>query len=240
MDKFQNKYRIASARAQWWDYGWNGAYFITICTQNREHFFGKIVDSKFIPSQIGQLAKTIWHEIPNKFQYVELGDFVVMPNHIHGILILDKPDGNTNHGTNDNNRDTNDNNRDKNVQTRLIASFAETRLIASLQTAEQNQNQTKTGGFAGNKNPMINDNISRIIRWYKGRCSFEIKNDEILKSTTYLNAIKQDEINWQKFHDKLYDNFEKLIPKPNADYFQSMMTLDEIIVAVEQIKNNSC
>jgi hypothetical protein len=65
-------------------------------------------------------------------------------------------------------------------------------------------------------------------------------NDEILKSTTYLNTIKQDEINWQKFHDKLYDNFEKLIPKPNADYFQSMMTLDEIIVAVEQIKNNSC
>jgi hypothetical protein len=41
--KFQNKYRIASARAQWWDYGWNGAYFITICTQNREYFFGEMV-----------------------------------------------------------------------------------------------------------------------------------------------------------------------------------------------------
>jgi putative transposase len=199
MDKFQNKYRIASARAQWWDYGWNGAYFITICTQNREHFFGKIVDSKFIPSQIGQLAKTIWHEIPNKFQYVELGDFVVMPNHIHGILILDKPDGNTNHGTNDNKRDTNDNNRDKNVQTRLIA---------SLQTAEQNQNQTKTGGFAGNKNPMINDNISRIIRWYKGRCSFEIKKiiADFAWQPRFHDHIIRNDAEYQRISDYIVNN----------------------------------
>ena len=43
MDKFKNKYRIASARLQSWDYGDDGAYFITICTKNREHFFGEIV-----------------------------------------------------------------------------------------------------------------------------------------------------------------------------------------------------
>lgn len=67
--KFQNKYRIASARAQWWDYGWNGAYFITICTQNRKHFFGEIVDTRFIASQIGQLAETIWND--DKFYSLE-------------------------------------------------------------------------------------------------------------------------------------------------------------------------
>jgi putative transposase len=44
-DKFKNKYRIPSARASWWDYGSNAAYFITICTQNRKHYFGKIVES---------------------------------------------------------------------------------------------------------------------------------------------------------------------------------------------------
>jgi hypothetical protein len=50
MEKFRNKYRIASARAQWWDYGRNGLYFITICTANREHYFGKIVNGKMILS----------------------------------------------------------------------------------------------------------------------------------------------------------------------------------------------
>lgn len=89
--KHQNKYSNAALRAQWWDYGWNGAYFITICTKNREHFFGKIKDGEMILSPLGTIVYVLWHEIPNRTQYVELGDFVVMPNHIHGILIIDKP-----------------------------------------------------------------------------------------------------------------------------------------------------
>jgi len=89
--KYQNKYRIASARAQWWDYGWNGAYYITICTHNREHYFGEIKNGKMILSRTGVIADILWHGIPNHAPFVELGDFVVMPNHIHGILILDKP-----------------------------------------------------------------------------------------------------------------------------------------------------
>jgi len=91
MEKYQNKYRIPSARASWWDYGWNGAYFITICTQYRAHCFGEIVDGKMNLSKMGVVAHILWHEIPNHQPFVELGDFVVMPNHIHGILILDKP-----------------------------------------------------------------------------------------------------------------------------------------------------
>ncbi|MFY7911691.1 MAG: transposase [Emticicia sp.] len=91
-DKFKNKYRIASARASWWNYGWNGAYFITICTKNREHFFGKIENGKMQLSKIGLLADVFWHEIKNHTENTELGAFVVMPNHIHGILILDKPE----------------------------------------------------------------------------------------------------------------------------------------------------
>ena len=91
MKKFQNKYRIPSAQLQNWDYGENGAYFITICTKNMVHYFGDV----------------------------------------------------------------------------------ETRLIASVQS--QNENENEKGGFAGDKNPMLNENISRIIRWYKGRCSFEMR-----------------------------------------------------------------
>jgi len=91
LDKFQNKYRNGSARAHWWDYGWNGAYFITICTRNRGHYFGEIYDGKMELSHLGIIANVLWHEIPNHSVSVELGDFVIMPNHIHGILIIDKP-----------------------------------------------------------------------------------------------------------------------------------------------------
>lgn len=91
MSKYKNKYRVESARAKWWDYGWNGAYFITICTKNRAHIYGEIINGKMILSQKGIIADLLWHEIPNHFPVVELGDFVVMPNHIHGILILDNP-----------------------------------------------------------------------------------------------------------------------------------------------------
>ena len=89
-NKFKNKYRIPSARLQSWDYSNNGAYFITICTQNRNHFFGKIINQEMQLSEIGKLAQKYWLEIPEHFPFVELGNFVVMPNHFHGILIIDK------------------------------------------------------------------------------------------------------------------------------------------------------
>jgi REP element-mobilizing transposase RayT len=90
MDQFKNKYRIPSARAQWWDYGNDAAYFITICTKNRSHFFGKITDQKLFASPAGDIAANIWHEIPANFPYAQLGAFVVMPNHVHGIIIIEK------------------------------------------------------------------------------------------------------------------------------------------------------
>ena len=88
MDKYQNKYRISSARAEWLNYGWAGVYFITICTKTREHFFGEIINNKMYLSNLGILADVFWYEIPNHTNHIELGAFIVMPNHIHGILIL--------------------------------------------------------------------------------------------------------------------------------------------------------
>lgn len=87
-DKFQNKYRISSARLPQWDYGWSGAYFVTVCTLNREHYFGEITNDIMNLSPIGVIADILWHEITNHNDNVELGAFVVMPNHIHGILVL--------------------------------------------------------------------------------------------------------------------------------------------------------
>jgi REP element-mobilizing transposase RayT len=88
MDKFRNKYRIPSARAQWWDYGWDGSYFITICTRKRRHQFGEIIDDRMIFSDVGKIADECWRKITDHSVNVELGAHVVMPNHVHGILNL--------------------------------------------------------------------------------------------------------------------------------------------------------
>lgn len=91
MSKFKGKYRIESTRLQNWDYGWDGAYFVTIVTKNRECFFGEISKTKqMILSKIGEVAEKFWLKIPSHFPFVELDKFVVMPNHVHGIIIINK------------------------------------------------------------------------------------------------------------------------------------------------------
>ncbi|MHB2153459.1 transposase [Calditrichota bacterium GD2] len=90
--KFKNKYRIETTRLHYWNYGWNAAYFVTICTRNREHYFGEIENDKMVLTEIGKTAQNFWKEIPNHFPFVKLGEFTIMPNHVHGIIIIDKPD----------------------------------------------------------------------------------------------------------------------------------------------------
>ena len=90
--KFKNKYRIKSARMPGWDYSGNGHYFITICTDGREHFFGSIKNGMVCVTSPGAAAYWYWREIPRHFHHVSLDAFVVMPNHVHGIVIIDHGD----------------------------------------------------------------------------------------------------------------------------------------------------
>jgi len=90
--KYLNIYRIESSRLQNWDYGWNGWYFVTVKTKFNRPYFGKIVNNKMILSNIGVLAERYWQEIPNHFNFVKLDGFVVMPDHIHGIITINKKD----------------------------------------------------------------------------------------------------------------------------------------------------
>ena len=86
--KFQNKYRGQSTRKQSWDYSSEGSYFITICTKNNQHFFGKIRDGKMILSDIGKVVNDEWIKsiAMRPEMEIELGEFVVMPNHFHAII----------------------------------------------------------------------------------------------------------------------------------------------------------
>lgn len=86
---YKNRYRVESARLRNWDYSANGYYYITICTKDRIHYFGDIVNDKMVLSKIGNMAYQYWQEIPNHFPFVRLDEFVIMPNHVHGIVIID-------------------------------------------------------------------------------------------------------------------------------------------------------
>ena len=86
--KYQGKYRIPSARLAGWDYRNAAAYFVTICTANREMFFGDIKDGVMHLSEAGNVAYECWVDIPSHFPFVRLDAHVVMPNHVHGILVI--------------------------------------------------------------------------------------------------------------------------------------------------------
>ncbi|MFD1256287.1 transposase [Mucilaginibacter terrae] len=95
-EKFQQKYRTKSFRRLFWDYGSHGLYFITICTHERNHYFGEIEQQNsesplLQEKEIATIAKQNWLTIPQYHNYIELDEFVIMPNHIHGILFVNKP-----------------------------------------------------------------------------------------------------------------------------------------------------
>ena len=148
-ERFKGKYRIKSARLAGWDYSQNGAYFITICTQQKQHFFGKVDNGEMQHSQTGHNAHKYWSEIPKQFAFASLGAFIIMPNHMHGIIFIEN----------------------------------------ACSEATINGNDGKNGGTTGNHNPMLHNSVSRIIRWYKGR-------------TTYENRKIDPNFAWQaKFYD---------------------------------------
>jgi putative transposase len=86
MTLYKNKYRIESARHPNWNYSANGWYFITICTHDRQHFFGTIQNGTMQLSSIGQIVAEEWQKTAMIRPYVVLDEWVVMPNHFHAIV----------------------------------------------------------------------------------------------------------------------------------------------------------
>ncbi len=171
MALYKNKYRIESARLKNWNYSSSGNYFITICTQKRAHFLGEIVDNRMILSQKGKFAKKYWLEIPVHFSYATLDAFVIMPDHMHGIVVVDAI------------------NRVYNTE--------------SINRVYNTIPKPGTGGITKQHNPMLHDNLSRIIRWYKGRTTFESRQidpkfswqprfyDHVIRNETALYNIRR-------------------------------------------------
>ncbi len=83
-----NKHHRRSIRLSGYDYSKNGAYFISICTYNRLCMFGKIENGGMWLNEAGKVARQCWENIPIHFPHVVLDTYVIMPNHIHGILLI--------------------------------------------------------------------------------------------------------------------------------------------------------
>ena len=230
--KFQNKYRIESARLKNWDYTSNADYFITICTANREHFFGEIVNQKIKYSNAGIIANILWYEIPNHAQHVQLGEFVVMPNHIHGILKLNNPiDGIQNelNGGNDfietlgmKTLRTETLQIDETLRIDELLRIVETLHATSLQNQNQNQNQSQLqqqpqptdllqinakNEFMASISPKPNS-ISTIIRSYKSAVTKHANRLELQNGwqTRFHDHIIRDEMEYQRISDYIQNN----------------------------------
>ena len=119
---FQNKYRISTARVTWHNYC-EGMYFITICTHQHKPYFGRIVsrtgleENQLKLTEVGRIVKENLQQITCHYHYAEIPVFVIMPNHIHFIIIIDSPDNPNgdvarNVSTNNNNQTMPHNRRD--------------------------------------------------------------------------------------------------------------------------------
>ena len=97
MSRFRNKYRIESNRMPGWNYSGNGYYFITMAIQNRECVLGKIKNMEMILSDFGKIGQNEWYKSFEIRAELFLDEFVIMPNHLHAIVIIKKTHGT--HGT---------------------------------------------------------------------------------------------------------------------------------------------
>jgi REP element-mobilizing transposase RayT len=77
-----------SIRLKEYDYSHKGLYFITICVQSMECLLGKISEGEMVLNEYGKIIQTVWNELPQHYANIQLEEFVIMPNHIHGIIVI--------------------------------------------------------------------------------------------------------------------------------------------------------
>jgi REP element-mobilizing transposase RayT len=92
MTLYKNKYRSKSIRLPNRNYAANGYYFITICTSQKICYFGNIINHQMQLYSVGKIAQKFWLEIPQHSKHTYLDEYIIMPNHIHGIIVINNPD----------------------------------------------------------------------------------------------------------------------------------------------------
>lgn len=211
-EKYKNKYRIDSTRLKNWDYSWNGHYFITICTKDRQTFFGNIENGIMILNDIGKIAEKFWLEIPEHFDNVILDEFVIMPDHVHGILIIDNQSADTRQDKSDTTADTR---QSTPVDTRqcLVSNISDKKISDNNQTrhclVSDKNNETQNNDVINIAKKRFQNQgkktISAMIGSYKSICTKTINKtqneiffawqsrfyDRIIRNETELNNVRK-------------------------------------------------
>jgi putative transposase len=87
-----DRHHRRSIRLKGYDYTQAGAYFVTVCAQNRECLLGDVVDGNLVLNAAGEIVCRVWNALPTKYPGIEIDEFVVMPNHMHGIIRIHHAD----------------------------------------------------------------------------------------------------------------------------------------------------
>lgn len=87
-----SKNRRKAIRLRGYDYSQAGEYFVTICTKDREHIFGKIEGGRMLLNGFGEIVALCWNDLPNHYPCIQTDEFIVMPNHVHGIIVITESD----------------------------------------------------------------------------------------------------------------------------------------------------
>ena len=95
MDNTRKAYNRRTIRLQNYDYAQPGFYYVTICTYKKKWMLGEIVNDEMDLNDVGKVIQLTWNTLPERFPYVELDEYVIMPNHIHGIIIIEGTSINT-------------------------------------------------------------------------------------------------------------------------------------------------
>jgi len=211
MEKFRGKYRISSARVRNWDYASNGMYFVTLCTKGREHQFGKIIKPetdkehfKMELSEIGRIVELEWLRTPivRPDMNLELGEYQVMPNHFHAILIIGENQFNTKELIHETNKNPVDPRRDAmpRVSINLISQSGTKQVFEPYFDPEfendlfdaSNLNLPGTNKFAPQSK-----NLGSIMRGFKSAVKMYALNHNIV-------------FGWQtRFYDHIIRNFDE-------------------------------
>ena len=175
---FKGKYRTATTRLRSWDYAANAYYFVTICTHNRQHSFGDVVNDAMQLSAVGEMAYQYWSEIPQHFVDVDIDAFVIMPNHVHGIVVIERPEPASS------------------VETRHVASLPPTSPTPPAQAAN------KFGPLKpGSLQAIVHSYKSAVTRWCK-------KNDHLVFAwqPLYYDHIIRSEASLHKIREYIVNN----------------------------------
>ncbi len=176
MTLFNNKYRVESARLKGWDYTNSGMYYITICTANMKKYFGKIKNGEVNLSDEGKIVEEEWENTAIKRSNVILDEFIVMPNHFHGIIALEKINS-------------------------LSKTETSQRDVCTGQEKQGNTNETSRDKVYSSPKLTANS-LGSIINQFKGKCTKRIRefnknfkwkdrfHDRIIRNEKELDSIR--------------------------------------------------